>query len=35
VMSRTLRQADYPSVTIVNEAEPFVTELKTKPGKDI
>src|SRR5436190_10425357 len=35
VISRTLRQADYPDVTIVNDAEPFVTELKAKPGKDI
>ncbi len=35
VISRTMRQADYPDVTIVNEAEPFVAELKTKPGKDI
>jgi dihydrofolate reductase len=35
VISRTMRQADYPDVTIVNDAEPFVRELKTKPGKDI
>ncbi len=35
VISRTMRQADYPDVTIVNDAEPFVAELKTKPGKDI
>lgn len=35
VISRTMRQADYPGVTIVNEAEPFVTELKTRPGKDV
>src|SRR6185436_3452611 len=35
VISRTMRQADYPNVTIVNDAEPFVAELKSKPGKDI
>src|SRR5262249_36309980 len=35
VTSSTLRQADYPDVTIVNNAEPFVAELKSKPGKDI
>ncbi len=35
VISRTMRRADYPDVTIVNDAEPFVAELKTKPGKDI
>ena len=35
VISHTMRQADYPDVTIVNDAEPFVAELKTKPGKDI
>ncbi len=35
VISRTMQQADYPDLTIVNDAEPFVTELKTKPGKDI
>jgi dihydrofolate reductase len=35
VISRTMRQADYPDVLIVNNAEPFVAELKTKPGKDI
>jgi dihydrofolate reductase len=35
VISRTMRQADYPDLTIVNDAEPFVAELKTKPGKDI
>jgi dihydrofolate reductase len=35
VISRTLRPADYPGITIVNDAEPFVAELKTQPGKDI
>ncbi len=35
VISHTMQQADYPDVTIVNDAEPFVAELKTKPGKDI
>ncbi len=35
VISHTMRQADYPDLTIVNDAEPFVAELKTKPGQDI
>ncbi len=35
VISRTMRAADHPNLTIVNEAEPFVTALKAKPGKDI
>ncbi len=35
VISHTIRQANYPDVTIVNDAKPFVAELKTKPGKDI
>ncbi len=35
VISRTMRQADFPDLTIVNDAAPFVTELKTKPGKNI
>jgi dihydrofolate reductase len=36
VFSRTLRQKDYPSVTIVAEnPEQIVTELKKKPGKDL
>ena len=35
VISRTLRQADYRDVTIVNEVEPFVRDLKSKAGKDI
>ena len=35
VISRTLRQADHPGVTIVDDAEAFVTDLKARPGKDI
>ncbi len=35
VISHTMRQADYPDLTIVNDAEPFVAELKTKPGIEI
>ncbi len=35
VISRTMKQADHPKLAIVNDAEPFVAELKTKPGKDI
>jgi dihydrofolate reductase len=36
VLSRTLRQSDYPDVTVVSSAaEDFVAELKTRPGKDI
>ena len=35
VISHTMRQADYPGLTIVNDAESFVAELKAKPGKDI
>ena len=35
VISHTMRQADHPDLTIVNDAAPFVAELKTKPGKDI
>ena len=35
VISHSMRQADHPDVTIVNDAESFVAELKTKPGKDI
>ncbi len=35
VISRTMRQADHPDLTIVNDAQLFVAELKTKPGKDI
>jgi dihydrofolate reductase len=35
VISHSMRQADHPDVTVVNDAGPFVAELKTKPGKDI
>ncbi len=35
VISRTMKQADHPKLTIVNDAESFVAELKKKPGKDI
>lgn len=35
VFSRTLRPADYPHVVVSDDAERFVTELRTKPGKDI
>ena len=35
VISRTLKPADHPKLTIVSDAEPFVAELRTKPGKDI
>jgi dihydrofolate reductase len=36
VFSRTLRQRDYPKVTIVGEnAEETVTALRAEPGKDI
>jgi dihydrofolate reductase len=36
VFSRTLRQQDYPNVTIVSDnPEQMVADLKSKPGKDI
>ena len=35
IFSRTLQQSDYPDVTIVNDAIPFVADLKSKTGKDI
>ena len=35
VASRTLKQADHPGVTIVNDLEPFMTDLRSKPGKDV
>jgi dihydrofolate reductase len=35
VVSRTLRQQDYPKVTIVDDPQPVVTELRSKPGKDV
>jgi dihydrofolate reductase len=35
VLSRTLKQADYPKVTIESDAERVVNGLRAKPGKDI
>jgi dihydrofolate reductase len=35
VFSRTLRPADYPQLTISDDAERTVAELRAKPGKDI
>jgi dihydrofolate reductase len=36
VFSRTLRQEDYPNLTIVSETpEQALAELRAKPGKDI
>jgi dihydrofolate reductase len=35
VFSRTLRPADYPQLTISDDAERVVADLRTKPGKDI
>ena len=35
VVSRTLKQADHPDVTIVGDARALVTDLKAQPGKDI
>ena len=35
VLSRTLRQADFPRVRIESDAERVVSELRTQPGKDI
>ena len=35
VCSRTLRQEDYPAVTITAEPEAVVTELRSMPGKDM
>jgi len=35
VFSRTLNPADYPLITIHADAVRFVTELRSKPGKDI
>jgi dihydrofolate reductase len=35
VISRTLKQADHPDVTIVGDARALVTDLKAQPGKDI
>ena len=35
VFSRTLRQEDHPGVTIVDDPEGLMAELRSKPGKDI
>lgn len=35
VISRSLKQADHPDVTIVQDAAALVADLKARPGKDI
>lgn len=35
VISRTMKQADYPDVTIARDAAALVRDLQAKPGKDI
>jgi dihydrofolate reductase len=35
VVTRTLRQEDHPDVTIVDNLEALVTELRSTPGKDV
>ena len=35
VFSRTLRQEDHPRVTIVNDPEGLMAELRAQPGKDV
>ena len=35
VISRTLKQADHPGVTIARDAAALVADLKAEPGKDI
>src|SRR5262245_65242089 len=35
VISRTMRQADHPGVTIARDARAVVTDLKARPGKAI
>jgi dihydrofolate reductase len=35
VISRTLRQADHPDITVVADASPLIASLKAEPGKDI
>src|SRR5918994_7321770 len=35
VISRTLKQADHPDVTIARDAAALVADLKAEPGKDI
>src|SRR5688572_29466959 len=35
VVSRTMKQADHPNVTIARDARALVADLKAEPGKDI
>lgn len=35
VISRTMKRADHPDVTIARDADALVTDLKAQPGKDI
>jgi dihydrofolate reductase len=35
VFSRTLRRKDHPGVTIVDDAEGVMADLRSKPGKDV
>jgi len=35
VISRTMKQADHPDVTVVSDAAALVNDLKAQPGKDI
>jgi dihydrofolate reductase len=35
VISRTMKQADHPKLTIARDAAALVADLKSKPGKDI
>lgn len=35
VVSRTLRQEDHPNVTVVDDPERLMAELRSKPGKDV
>src|SRR5262245_21612798 len=35
VVSRTLRQEDHPKVTIVDDPERLMAEVRSKPGKDV
>jgi dihydrofolate reductase len=35
VFSRTLRQEDHPDVTIVDDPERVMAEIRSKPGKDV
>lgn len=35
VISRTMKEADHPDVTIARDAAALVTQLKAEPGKDI